>query len=187
VTPILSHWESFYVIVGSSAAALTGLQFVVIALIAESPLRGPTSMRSIAAFGSPNVVHFGAVLFISAVISAPWNGIGAVTTTMIATGIAGTIYAIVVTRRAHRQEAYTPVLEDWIWHSALPFLAYASILAAALLLPTHSREALFGIGGASLLLLFIGIHNAWDTVTYVAAGPNSQGPNERGPEPPAAG
>jgi len=28
------------------------------------------------------------------------------------------------------------------------------------------HEALFGIGAAALLLLFIGIHNAWDAVTY---------------------
>ena len=32
----LSRWENFYVIVGSSAGALTGLQFVVMALIAGS-------------------------------------------------------------------------------------------------------------------------------------------------------
>src|SRR4051812_768692 len=36
---LLAAWESFYVIVGSSAAALTGLQFVVIALIAETARR----------------------------------------------------------------------------------------------------------------------------------------------------
>jgi hypothetical protein len=35
----LVAWESFYVIVGSSGAALTGLQFIVIALIAESRAR----------------------------------------------------------------------------------------------------------------------------------------------------
>src|SRR5436190_24376937 len=33
----LSLWENFYVIVGSSAGALTGLQFVVMALIPDSP------------------------------------------------------------------------------------------------------------------------------------------------------
>ena len=33
--PVLVPWESFYVIVGSSGAALTGLQFVVIALLAD--------------------------------------------------------------------------------------------------------------------------------------------------------
>jgi len=29
--------------------------------------------------------------------------------------------------------------------------------------------ALFTVGGVALFLLFIGIHNAWDTVTYIAA------------------
>jgi hypothetical protein len=32
----LSAWESFYIIVGSSAGALTGLQFVVMALVVEA-------------------------------------------------------------------------------------------------------------------------------------------------------
>ena len=31
----LADWNSFYVIVGSSAGALIGLQFVILALIAE--------------------------------------------------------------------------------------------------------------------------------------------------------
>ncbi|MGI9066776.1 MAG: hypothetical protein ACR2HX_10275 [Pyrinomonadaceae bacterium] len=30
-----------------------------------------------------------------------------------------------------------------------------------------SSEVLFVIGATALLLLFIGIHNAWDTVTYI--------------------
>ena len=34
----LSGWENFYVIVGSSAGALIGLQFVVMTLIADMPL-----------------------------------------------------------------------------------------------------------------------------------------------------
>ncbi len=64
----LQAWENFYVIVGSSAGALTGLQFVVLTLIAE------------------------------------------------------------------------------VWS------------------PTG---ALFAIGASALMLVFIGIHNAWDTVMYV--------------------
>jgi hypothetical protein len=31
---------------------------------------------------------------------------------------------------------------------------------------TFTREALFGIEAAVLLLLFTGIHNAWDAVVY---------------------
>jgi hypothetical protein len=33
----LTGWENFYVIVGSAAGALIGLQFVVVTLIADSP------------------------------------------------------------------------------------------------------------------------------------------------------
>jgi hypothetical protein len=31
---------------------------------------------------------------------------------------------------------------------------------------TLPRRALFVVGSAALLLLFVGIHNAWDIVTY---------------------
>ena len=30
---------------------------------------------------------------------------------------------------------------------------------------SHTRPALFVVGAATLLLLFVGIHNAWDAVT----------------------
>jgi hypothetical protein len=39
---------------------------------------------------------------------------------------------------------------------------------AAILLPRSPAPSLFVIGGAALLLLFIGIHNSWDTVIYIA-------------------
>ena len=64
----LRAWESFYVIVGSSAGALTGLQFVVLTLITEAGvIRG--SGETLAAFGSPNVVHFCAALLVSAIFA----------------------------------------------------------------------------------------------------------------------
>jgi len=40
------------------------------------------------------------------------------------------------------------------------------LAVSALAARSHVREALFGIGAAPLLLLFIGIHNAWDAVAY---------------------
>jgi uncharacterized membrane protein len=65
----LDGWENFYVIVGSSAGALIGLQFVVITLIAERPaLR---MAEASAAFATPSVVHFGVVLLLSAIVSVP--------------------------------------------------------------------------------------------------------------------
>ena len=66
----LPAWDNFYVIVGSSAAALTGLQFVVMTLISE--MRQASNENTIDAFGTPTVVHFCASLLISAVLSAPY-------------------------------------------------------------------------------------------------------------------
>jgi hypothetical protein len=54
----------------------------------------------------------------------------------------------------------------WLYHALLPFAAYAALGASACVAHSHARPALFLVAAAALLLLFIGIHNAWDTVTY---------------------
>jgi hypothetical protein len=162
----LRAWESFYVIVGSSAGALTGLQFVVLTLISESGrIRG--SADSVSAFASPNVVHFCAVLLVSALLSMPWHGLPPAGIAVMLCGIVGFLYSIMVMRRAMRQREYRPVLEDWIWHAALPMVAYAALWLGGLLFARSMADALFLAGGSALLLVFIGIHNAWDTVMYV--------------------
>src|SRR5262249_14338129 len=81
-------------------------------------------------------------------------------------GIAGVLYDVLVTRRARTQIAYKPELEDWLFHVVLPFVAYMTLGTCALTSHLHASASLYGVAGASLLLLFIGIHNAWDAVTY---------------------
>jgi hypothetical protein len=161
-----SPWESFYVIIGSSAAALTGLQFVVIALGSESKALG--SEREINAFATPTIVHFCAVLLISAILSSPWHHLWPPALTLAASGIAGLIYTFIIFRRARRSTNYKPVLEDWIWHTITPFLSYSALTISALFLPNHATPSLFIIAASALLLLFTGIHNAWDAVIYLA-------------------
>ena len=161
----LPSWESFYVIVGSSSAGLTGLMFVVITLIPEERLRAAN--QTINAFGTPNVVHFCAALLVSAMLSAPWRTMSYVGWLLGLVGVAGIVYAGIVVRRVRRQTDYRPVLEDWVWHMLLPFLAYLTLVVAAPILPRASTPALFAVAAATVVLLFIGIHNAWDTVTYV--------------------
>jgi hypothetical protein len=169
---ILGKWESFYVIVGSSAGALTGLQFVVMAIVADQPGRG--GHKEIAAFGTPTVVHFMAVLLIGAIISAPWEELNHAASVVGLFGLTGIIYTAIVTRRASRTDRYHPVLEDWIFHAVLPFVAYILIMGAALTLVRFDTPALFSIGTASLILLAVGVHNAWDTVTFLALDAGGQ-------------
>jgi hypothetical protein len=160
----LTEWDSFYVIVGSAAGALIGLQFVVMTLIAERPIRG--AKEAAAAFATPTIVHFGTVFFLSAILRAPWHAITPVAILWCLVGVGGAWYTGVVARRMRSQSAYKPEFEDWSFHGVLPFTAYAVLAASALTVPTHGREALFGVGAAVLLLLFSGIHNAWDAFAY---------------------
>ena len=101
-------------------------------------------------------------------MSAPWHQLASAAITVGVFGIAGIVYTAVVMRRVSRQSGYELVIEDWLFHTALPFLAYAIVLAASITLVSHTVDAEFGLASAMLLLLFIGIHNAWDTVTSPA-------------------
>jgi hypothetical protein len=165
--PELDEWDSFYVIVGSSAGALVGLQFVVMTLLAERP---PARVaEASAAFASPTTVHFSAVLLLSAILRAPWQSAATIAAVWSAVALAGLLYSVVVVRRMRGQGAYQPTFEDWLCHAILPFVGYAGLAAAAAGARAQLREALFGVGAVALLLLFIGIHNAWDAVTYQVA------------------
>lgn len=160
----LAEWDSFYVIVGSAAGALIGLQFVVMALIAERPpLR---AAEAGAAFATPTIVHFGAALLLSAVLRAPWHAITPAAALWGLVGLSGVVYAVIVARRMQVQSTYQPDFEDWLFHALLPLAAYAMLALLAFAAPSYTREALFGVGAAVLLLLFTGIHNAWDAVAY---------------------
>jgi hypothetical protein len=161
----IEGWDNFYVIVGSSAGALIGLQFVVITLIADTPI-ARTGEQASRAFTTPSVVHFGVVLLLSAIASIPWSGIGEIAVLWALVGLSGMAYAVVVARRFRVQKVYQPVFEDLLFHVLLPFAAYAALAAAAATACSHERRALFLAATASLVLLYVGIHNAWDAVTY---------------------
>ena len=81
-------------------------------------------------------------------------------------GLGGVVYAIVVGWRMQAQAAYKPDFEDWLFHALLPFAAYAVLTLSAYEAQLKVRPALFLVGAAVLVLLFVGIHNTWDAVTY---------------------
>ena len=162
----MAGWSNFYVIVGSSGAALIGLQFVVMALISD--LQPKNSPDAISAFGTPTVVHLAGALIISALMSVPWTTAGAPAVALGAYGLGGVIYCAIVVSRARRQRAYAPVWQDWLWHAMLPSAAYLSLAIGAVAFD-RGAAALFFIATSALALLLIGIHNAWDTVTHLVS------------------
>jgi len=161
----LTGWQNFYVIVGSSAGALIGLQFVVLTLIVHIPM-GAEGAQAGHAFATPTIVHFGAVLLLAGILCAPWHGIAPAAVLWGLMGLIGLVYAAIVVRRMRRQTAYKPEFEDWLFHALLPFAAYAALALSAFAARSHAYDALFAVAASALLLLFIGIHNAWDAITY---------------------
>src|SRR5262245_31793354 len=125
----LAEWDSFYLIVGGAAGALIGLQFVVMTLISAST-RLPAADAG-KAFGTPTIVHFGAVLFLSASLRAPLHTVISVAIVCAFMGLAGLTYAAIVVRRMRRQNAYAPEFEDWLCHALLPFTAYLTLTLSA--------------------------------------------------------
>jgi hypothetical protein len=160
--PGFEEWESFYVIVGAAAGALIGLQFVVMTLLADRPVSAAAS----AAFSTPQIVHFSAVLLLTALVRAPWHGIAPAAVLWGVVGLAGIVYEIMVVRMMRGQTVYRPAFEDWLFHVTLPFAAYALLAASAVAAFFYPNEAQFAVAAAALVLLFAGIHNAWDAVTY---------------------
>ena len=162
--PFFEEWESFYVIVGAAAGALIGVQFVVMTLIAENP--PPRVHEAGPAFATPTIVHFSAALLLSALVRIPWEGIAAVAALWGFAGLSGVVYSLIVARRMRKQTTYPPDFEDWVFFCLLPLAGYALLAICALVAVFHAHEALLGVAAAALLLLFVGIHNAWDAIAY---------------------
>jgi F0F1-type ATP synthase assembly protein I len=173
----LTSWSNFYIMIGGAAAALTGLMFVVITLVRDQDRK--TTDAGVATFSTPTVAHFCAALLVSAILIAPWHSTIAVAILVAIVGVCGVAYTVRVMMRTKSLTSYSADAEDWAWYNIMPFVAYGVLLSGGAMLFAHARFALFAVAGAAALLIFIGIRNAWDTVTYMAI--------QASDEPPKAG
>jgi hypothetical protein len=165
--PILADWGNFYVIIGSAAAGLTGLMFVVISLGAEA--RTISNEKGLRAFVTPTVVHFCIALVVSVYLSSPGQTPVSIGAGCAILGLAGLTYVAGAMRVAGRLREYQPVGEDWLWHGAFPILAYLAFLIVAVVVCTgHVVGGLRVLAADTVFILLTAIHNAWDAATWVA-------------------
>jgi hypothetical protein len=163
-TSLLAEWDNFYVIAGSSAGGLTGLTFVVIALASDAKR---INLRGLRVYVTPTIVHFGAVLLLSGYLSMPHQGVLSLSLGFGAAGAAGIAYVAFIAAHIGRiSPTYAPVAEDWIWNVILPAIVYGTLLAVAAFIWRCPEQCLYAVAAALLLLMVIGIHNAWDIAVY---------------------
>jgi hypothetical protein len=165
-------WDNFYYLIGSAAASLTGLLFVVMTLTAGR--ERSRILRGVGLYMMPTVVHFGVVLSVSAVTLAP--GLPAVARGIVFClfaigGSAASIRASVGIGRP-REGAEAPHWSDFWCYGAAPTAIYLGLVAVATAaFWAGTPWAPFAMAGLLLSLLLLGIRNAWDLITSIAPAP----------------
>jgi hypothetical protein len=166
----IEAWHDFYVIVGSSAAGLTGLMFVVVSLRTERAIaRETTGLRT---FVTPTVAYFTTVLVVAAVMTMPFMT-ATVLATMLGLGSLGELTYMISLRGHQRWRKSKLDRMDWLFYVGLPILSYVLILAAAVGVWVRAEVGLGILGGTMILLLVIGIRNAWDLVVWMTQQPRA--------------
>lgn len=134
VHDVFRAWANFYVITGSSSAALTGLVFVVVSLSADRRRGQPGRAEGTSIFNSPTIMHFCIAFLISGIFTAPWPAPGLAGTSIGLAGLFGIGYIARLIDRARKLTAYTPDFSDWTWFFALPMAAYIMLAVAGFML-----------------------------------------------------
>jgi hypothetical protein len=163
---ILMQWHNFYALIGGACATLVALIFVAASIGAEVfKLKDQAGIRS---FLSPTVVHFTAILVICLLASVPtetWVLLGAL---LACVGAIGLVYSGWVWRRMMKHGIVASIdTVDRLWYALLPIPAYLMVIAAGVGMWKRSEPSLDILASALILLLLIGIRNAWDMTVWI--------------------
>jgi hypothetical protein len=166
--PKLDAWHDFYVMVGSGAAALTGLLFVLVSLgphvVAD---RTETGVKG---FISPIAVHFTAAMVTAAAMLAPDIPAPILGSLLVIGSIGGIVYMLWTRVHAQWRRNHLSLL-DLVWFVALPLLAFLITLGSGVGIALHARMAPYALATGTVMLIVIGIRNAWDIVVWMTKQP----------------
>ena len=164
----LHEWHEFYLLMGSAAAALTGLLFVVVSI--GPHVVGSRDPAGVRAFVTPIVVHFTSVGVVSALMLMPPMTAPVLAILLAVGGVGVLIYLLAIRVHKHWRKNQLGT-EDWIAYVAVPVIAYLIILAASMAIWRELTAGFVSLAAATMLLLVIGIRNAWDLVIWMARQP----------------
>jgi hypothetical protein len=163
-------WDNYFVLLGTAAAGLIGLLFVVVTLSAG--VERSRALRAGGIYMTPIAVHFGIVLSISACTLVP-----RLTPQQLAVLIA--IFAVLGFSAAMRscfgivdfhRGADPPHWSDFWGYGAAPAVAYLLFEGVAFGVWSHAAWATYLLAAVMLVLLLVAIRNAWDLLTWMAPG-----------------
>ena len=161
----LEKWHEFYLLIGTAGMTLTGLLFVVVSL--GPRLIATQQATGVRAFVSPNAVYFTTTLVVSALLMVPDLPAVAIGTCLCFGALACLGYLAYTKVHQQWRQNKLPVL-DWIWFVGLPIASYALLLLSGIGFLLRFALSMHGVALALILLLVIGIRNAWDLVIFIS-------------------
>lgn len=163
----LHGWQGFYTLLGSAAATLTGLMFVAASLGAR--LISDEVDPKVRTFLTPTVVHFSLVLLLAALMNVPTQTRAALAAQLAALGLFGAGYSLSHLPRLRNFGRDGSLSRPaWAWNLALPLLGALWLVGAALGLRSFVAGALDAAAVGALLLVMVGLHNAWNVTIQLA-------------------
>ena len=159
-------WDNYFLLIGSAAAALIGLLFVVVTL--GGNFDAANRLRGSKIFLTPIVFHFAIVVTVSAISEAPELPAPVVGIAFIIIAALGFTYSMLTIIRMFRAEWENPPdFSDRFFYGIFPGINYLALAAAAGAVWFAPVTAPFAVGAIMLVLLLIGIRNAWDLATFM--------------------
>ena len=158
---VLHDWQNFYTLLGEVSATLTGLMFVAASLGAR--LINEEDDPRVRTFLTPTVIYFSLVLLLCALMNVPTQTQTALTAQLAAVGLVGSGYSLSHFPRLRgfqQDKAFSR--QTWIWNLILPLFSALLLLGAALVLPESIIGGLDAAAVGVLLLVMVGLHNAWN-------------------------
>ena len=165
VPEVMAAWHDLYMLVGSASATLVGLLFVAASVGSRFYTRD--RYPAVRAFLSPSVVHFTSVLVACLIAVAPIRSSKILAGLLGSDGLFGLLYAVHVWRNIIRHSFTTVIdLEDRVWYAVLPAVGYVIMIAASVTFPLEVYAGCGVLALAMIVLLLVGIRNAWDMTVF---------------------
>lgn len=171
---MFDEWHEFYLLIGSAAAVLIGLIFVVISLMQDRSRSSVLTGSRL--YMGPIVLGVSFVLVLSAAALMPGmtrEGFAAITGAVALWGLARGLMSLVGIGRLKDEVHWT----DFWFYGVLPSLIYVALGIVAVAFWSGCPWAEQSIAAVITLGLLLAIRNEWDLITWIA--PRPEGSDQR--------
>jgi hypothetical protein len=158
----LEHWHEFYLLLGTAASAFIALLFVAASIGAGIMTAQRTSATRI--YMSPVIVHFAAVLYVSAIALIPSHTTASFGLLLGTAAMGGLVYSAGTAIRVFRDGAVD--MADRLAYGLAPLVGYTGGVISVSLFIFRIQHAPEVLACSLILLLIVNIRNAWDLTIF---------------------